>query len=98
MDRHRRGRPVGATVRKGEMNGPRFVFFLALLGFFTTSGAFAGAVSPWANLADPVFVRVDTRELPNPVVQALAQDPTGLIWVGTARGLALYDGYHFRSF
>ena len=54
--------------------------------------------SAWANLANPVFVRIDTGELANPVIQALAQDATGLLWVGTAGGLASYDGYQFRSY
>jgi diguanylate cyclase (GGDEF)-like protein len=55
-------------------------------------------ISPWGHLADPVFIRVDTHQLPNPVVEAIAQDSTGLMWVGTAGGLAAFDGYQFRRF
>ncbi len=61
-------------------------------------GAPAFAASPWQNLADPVFIRTDSRELPEAAVMALAQDGAGFLWVGTQGGLARYDGYHFRSF
>ena len=41
----------------------------------------------------PEVAFVHIREgLPNPEVQALAQDADGLLWVGTADGLARYDG------
>ncbi len=69
-----------------------------LYGLLTAASARAAPESPWANLADPVFLRIDTGELANPVIQALAQDATGLLWVGTAGGLASYDGYRFRTF
>jgi diguanylate cyclase (GGDEF)-like protein len=69
-----------------------------LLALLTAAGAPAGAASQWANLANPVFLRIGTSELSNPVIQALGQDPSGLLWVGTAAGLASYDGYQFRSF
>jgi diguanylate cyclase (GGDEF)-like protein len=55
------------------------------------------AAALWANLASPVFVRVDVRELP-PTVEAVAQDNLGFVWVATQGGLARYDGYHFRVF
>jgi ligand-binding sensor domain-containing protein len=58
----------------------------------------AFAASAWQNLADPVFVRPDMRELPEAAVMTLAQDRTGFLWVGTQGGLARFDGYHFRSF
>ena len=54
--------------------------------------------APWANVAEPVFAHADTRELPDTYIDALAQDATGFVWVGTAGGLARYDGYRFRSF
>lgn len=62
--------------------------------------AFARAASPssWANLAEPVFVRIDTRELPEDVVEAVAQDSAGFVWIGTQGGLARYDGYHFKNY
>jgi len=69
-----------------------------VVGLFAVAGGPAFAASPWQNLADPVFVRADTRELPEPAVMSLAQDRTGFLWVGTQGGLARFDGYHFRSF
>lgn len=62
------------------------------------SGAPSYAASPWQTIANPVFTRADTRELPEPAVMSLAQDRAGFVWVGTQGGLARYDGYHFRSF
>jgi hypothetical protein len=70
------------------------VFVPLLVAFFTLGGAPAGA-TPWANLADPVFVRIDDRELPDSDVYSIAQDSAGFVWVGTAGGLARFDGYHF---
>jgi diguanylate cyclase (GGDEF)-like protein len=75
----------------------RCIAFL-LLGLLMVVGAPALAASPWQNLADPVFIRTDSRELPEAAVMALAQDRAGFLWVGTQGGLARYDGYHFRSF
>src|SRR5208282_3680711 len=60
----------------------------AALALFAVAGAPAFAASAWQNLADPVFVRADTRELPEPAVMSLAQDRTGFLWVGTQGGLA----------
>lgn len=55
-------------------------------------------LSPWANLADPVFRRIDTTGLPHPAVYALAQDDHGFIWIGTPAGLTRYDGYEFKNY
>jgi diguanylate cyclase (GGDEF)-like protein len=75
----------------------RRIAFL-LLGLLMVVGVPAFAASPWQNLADPVFIHTDSRELPEAAVMALAQDRAGFLWVGTQGGLARYDGYHFRSF
>ena len=75
----------------------RIVAFL-LLGVLMLAGAPAFAAPAWQNLADPVFVRADTRELPEAAVMTLAQDRAGFLWVGTQGGLARFDGYHVRSF
>ncbi|HKB70120.1 MAG TPA: diguanylate cyclase [Thermoanaerobaculia bacterium] len=56
------------------------------------------ALSLWANVADPVFSRIDQKSLPHPAVYAVTQDAAGFIWVGTPAGLSRYDGYHFRSY
>jgi diguanylate cyclase (GGDEF)-like protein len=68
------------------------------LALFCARGVAAAPLSPWANLADPVFQRLDGNELPQSSVDALAQDRAGFIWIGTQGGLARYDGYHFQSF
>jgi diguanylate cyclase (GGDEF)-like protein len=60
--------------------------------------AAAEPASPWANVADPVFLRIDQKALPHPAVYAIAQDTSGFLWVGTPAGLARYDGHQFRSF
>lgn len=56
------------------------------------------AASPWGDVADPVFLRIDQKALPHPAVYAVAQDAAGFIWVGTPGGLARYDGVRFRQF
>ena len=73
-------------------------FALILLSLLAVCGAPASAASPWQRIADPVFTRTDTRELPEAAVMSLAQDSAGFLWVGTQGGLARYDGYHFRNF
>ena len=90
--------PLEYTARGRSVRTTFGYICVAALFLLTVAGVSAAPVSPWANLADPVFVRVDTRQLPNPVIQALAQDESGLMWVGTAAGLASYDGYQFRSY
>ena len=72
----------------------RFVLLVSALAV----RAAAGAASPWARVADPVFLRIDQKLLPHPAVDAVAQDSEGFLWVGTPAGLARYDGYHFRYF
>src|SRR5262249_22943486 len=32
------------------------------------------------------------------VVEAIAQDSAGFIWIGTQGGLARYDGYHYKNY
>src|ERR1041385_1042357 len=60
--------------------------------------AAAEPASPWANVADPVFQRIDQKALPHPEVYAVAQDASGFLWVGTPGGLARYDGHQFRTY
>ena len=71
-----------------------FLFF----ALFALGSTPAVAASPWQNLAQPVFVRADSRELPEAAAMSLAQDSAGFVWVGTQGGLARYDGYRFRNF
>jgi ligand-binding sensor domain-containing protein len=55
--------------------------------------------SQWSELAELGF-RHQTEEqgLPNPIVNAIAEDSNGFIWAGTEGGLARWDGYRFRSY
>jgi len=36
--------------------------------------------------------------LPSPEITALAKDNKGFLWVGSASGLAVYDGYNFHAY
>ena len=36
--------------------------------------------------------------MPSPIVQAVAQDGHGFLWVGTGSGVSRWDGYHFRNY
>jgi signal transduction histidine kinase/ligand-binding sensor domain-containing protein/AraC-like DNA-binding protein len=47
----------------------------------------------------PYFSTVSVNDgLPTNVIAAVAEDKFKFIWIGTANGLARYDGYHFRVF
>src|SRR6185312_4099477 len=72
--------------------------FTAFIIFVSLGFGAVRAESPWANIADPIFTRVDARGLPRPAVNAVAQDAAGFLWAGTAGGVARYDGYTFVPF
>ncbi|HEY1976361.1 MAG TPA: two-component regulator propeller domain-containing protein [Candidatus Baltobacteraceae bacterium] len=76
----------------------RFCAFLLAFVLGSPAALQAQPVSPWAALADPVFMRIDMRGLPHPSAYAVAQDSTGFVWIGTLNGLARYDGYRFQNF
>ncbi len=72
---------------------------LALASFLLAAAAAAAEpASPWANVADPVFLRLDQKALPHPAVYAVTQDANGFLWAGTPGGLARYDGYQFKNY
>jgi len=49
--------------------------------------------------ASPVFRSYGMDQgLPSSQIQALAQDKSGLLWIGTSSGLASFDGQRFRSY
>jgi diguanylate cyclase (GGDEF)-like protein len=49
--------------------------------------------------ADVIFDHLDQKSgLPSPIVQAVAQDGHGFLWVGTGSGVSRWDGYHFRNY
>jgi signal transduction histidine kinase/ligand-binding sensor domain-containing protein len=51
------------------------------------------------SFSQPYFEAVgDAQSIAGGVVTALAQDASGMLWIGTHSGLVRYDGYHFRKF
>ncbi|MEM7788437.1 MAG: two-component regulator propeller domain-containing protein [Bacteroidota bacterium] len=67
----------------------RTVGLLLLLGV-----AWPGQAQP-----PPAFERIDSRDgLPHNTVHALLLDGRGFLWIGTADGLARYDGRRFEVF
>jgi len=61
--------------------------------------ASARAEPPVALASTPFFRRLGAAEgLPSSAVWKLAQDRNGYIWIGTADGLARYDGVAFRIY
>jgi len=45
------------------------------------------------------FERLTTKEgLPNDLIEGIAQDKEGFLWVATQGGVAKYDGYHFQTY
>lgn len=62
------------------------------------AATFSLAQSP-AQHADVVFEHLDRKSgLPSPIVQAVAQDGHGFLWIGTGSGVSRWDGYHFRNY
>src|SRR5262245_43106835 len=88
--RSRIGRHGRATRRRLASSGIALALVAAALP--------ALADSPWADVADPVFQRIDPKALPHPAAYAVAQGAAGFLWIGTPGGLARYDGYGFRSY
>jgi diguanylate cyclase (GGDEF)-like protein len=78
------------------MGATRFAFVASMV--FACASPVAASGSPWASLADPVFLRIDRKSLAHPAVNAVAQDAAGFIWVGTPGGLSRFDGYRFRNY
>lgn len=57
------------------------------------------AIGTGFSFSQPYFEAVgDVQSIAGGVVTALAQDVSGMIWIGTHSGLVRYDGYHFRKF
>jgi signal transduction histidine kinase/streptogramin lyase len=69
--------------------------WLASLLWLAASAADAHAIA----LGEPYFETVgDAQAIPDGIVTALAEDPSGLIWIGSVDGLLRYDGYRYRRF
>jgi diguanylate cyclase (GGDEF)-like protein len=70
-----------------------------LLLLFMHAAAAAPAPDPWAPFDAPWFDRIDiSAGLPHSTTTAIAQDSSGLIWIGTMGGLARYDGYRMQVY
>ena len=80
----------------GDGNALRnLLIVLALAGGLWPARAFG--LEPAAPLDGLIHRRWDVADgLPNPAVQALAETPEGLLWVGTRAGLARFDGRVFE--
>jgi ligand-binding sensor domain-containing protein/signal transduction histidine kinase len=73
---------------------PRPTILLFVLGLLTAAGS-APAQLP----GEPWFETVgDAESISNGITTALAQDASGLLWVGTPDGLLRYDGYRFHHY
>ncbi|MEO7066285.1 MAG: ATP-binding protein [Rhodanobacter sp.] len=65
----------------------------------TTAVAAPEVAAPVVPLSTPQFRRYGIADgLPSTSVYAVAQDPSGAIWLGTKGGLARFDGVHFQVF
>lgn len=74
-----------------------------LLSGLVAAGGLLFAASLRAQSQTPdANYRVDTWQmeegLPENIVNAIAQTPDGYLWCGTTRGLARFDGLHFKVF
>ncbi len=59
----------------------------------------ANSPAPTAQLGDAYFETIgDSESIPDNNVTAIAEDASGLIWIGTPSGLIRYDGYRFRRY
>jgi signal transduction histidine kinase/ligand-binding sensor domain-containing protein/DNA-binding response OmpR family regulator len=72
-----------------------FKIAFSLLRFFCAYLFFPAILSAQSHF----FSTLTTRDgLPSNVISAVAQDKDHFIWIGTANGLARFDGYHFVTF
>ena len=74
----------------------------AAAGVLACGAAGATGAAPetrWLDRAEPGFQNLALDQgLPNDLATAVAQDGEGYLWVGTAGGLARWDGYRFHNF
>ena len=69
------------------------------IGIVCLASFSAIAVAQAPQLGQSQFRLLDYKDgLPNPVVQSIAQDKSGYLWVGTKDGLARFDGSDFKVF
>ncbi len=73
---------------------------LALAAFAAPAPAAEhGTIERWLGRAEPGFQHLTVEQgMPNDIAIAVAQDGQGYMWIGTAGGLARWDGYRFQHF
>jgi len=74
---------------------------ILFLGILTWSGAFSFlfSLNPVTSIDKYIHHTWTTRDgLPQNTIHCIAQDKKGYIWLGTDRGLVLFDGASFRVF
>ena len=92
----REAEPARRFSRAWRRRPLRAQFLCASLALLLTAACLAQAP---AQHADVIFQKLDRDSgLPSPIVQAVAQDGHGFLWVGTGSGVSRWDGYHFRSY
>ncbi len=82
-------------VHSGKTAGFLLVLSCGFISQIVTISSGSELVDPAAEFASRVWLR--DEGLPNNAVQALCQSRDGYLWVGTARGLARFDGIKFES-
>lgn len=86
--------PTFLQFRQGMSLRGQLVF--AVMALLLAASCFAQGP---ARHADVIFQNLDRDNgLPSPIVQGLAQDDHGFIWVGTGSGVSRWDGYYFRNY
>jgi diguanylate cyclase (GGDEF)-like protein len=95
----RRSRAAASGIWTSQTRpGVVFCFRLIAVLFLCLLPIASYAQSPGRH-ADAIFDHLDRRQgLPSPIIQAMAQDSHGFIWIGTGSGLSRWDGYHFRNY
>jgi signal transduction histidine kinase/ligand-binding sensor domain-containing protein/CheY-like chemotaxis protein len=93
MDRHHFVLPLLIYMRKAIRNN----FFIALLVLLPVNNAFPGEIRD--NSKRLAFERIQSIENNSfGIVEAIAQDSFGFIWLGAKDGLSRYDGIRFYNY
>ena len=92
---------AASNLRTGAAEDDLFMVLPAALRwlmFPVLAGAWQVACAE-AMLAPPIFRSFGPDQgLPSSQIQALAEDASGRLWVGTSNGLASYDGHRFKAY
>ena len=91
---------LGADQKRMQLRRPIYAWLLiALICVCAIPPLHANSPAPLAPLGDAYFETIgDSESIPDNNVTAIAEDASGLIWIGTPSGLIRYDGYRFRRY